>query len=125
MHDSKEVQEISAEDGEELQVDCVMVPSFPLESNVTWTHPSMTNSSTSWTPDRSSYSLAIPNLRQRDSGDYKCEVDISDKVIEKRIEIKGRSILAEGLWCIFTHPTISSLQCNKPSLQWLSRIQES
>ena len=123
LHDSKEVQEISAKDGEVLQVDCVMMPSFPPESHVKWYHPTVAkaNSSTSWKTDRSAYSLKI-NLKPTDSGDYKCEVDISDEVFEKRIEIKGKSILPYHIECIHNIPHFP-LQCNKPRLQWLLCIQ--
>lgn len=99
LHNNKEVQKISANNGEGLQVDCVMKPRFPPNSNCTWFYPTedQVNSSTTWTADRSAYSLQIPKLRVKDSGDYNCKVNVSRRVISKDIEIEGESLAGDHL----------------------------
>lgn len=88
-HNDQEVEAISTSDGDEnLEIDCIMIPSFPpgLLSNVNWLPG---NKNTSWTTDNRSFQLKFHTVHLTDAGDYKCEVWGDSNKIERKIEIKG------------------------------------
>lgn len=100
-HNNTEVKyNLTAKDGEVLQVDCVMTPNFPPNANVEWQYPTSNASSTThWAKDRSAFSLEIPDLKPTHSGNYDCIVHVGNKVIKKKIEVKGTVRLILILSC--------------------------
>lgn len=83
---------VTAPRGDGIHLDCIMKPNFPEHVKVSWTFPTQqhTNYNVSWSQNNTAFSLYIPHLNVKDSGDYNCKVVLSNNVMKKKIAIQGK-----------------------------------